>query len=51
MAPAKNRIEERDVSPGTLADGSHAKTSGDRGESYEPGKLNKLKSKLAFGKR
>jgi hypothetical protein len=49
-APAKNRIEERDVSPGTLADGSHAQTSGERGEGYEPGKLNRLKSKLPFGK-
>ncbi|KEF55346.1 uncharacterized protein A1O9_08096, partial [Exophiala aquamarina CBS 119918] len=49
-APAKNRIEERDVSPGTLPDGSHAKTSGERGEGYEPGRLNKLKSKFPFGK-
>lgn len=49
-APAKNRIEERDVSPGTLPDGSHAQTSGERGEGYEPGKMNKLKSKLPFGK-
>ena len=49
-APAKPREEIRDVSPGTLADGTHAQTSGDRGESYAPGKLSKLKSKLPFGK-
>lgn len=49
-APAKSRVDERDVSPGTLPDGSHAQTSGDRGEGYEPGKLSRLKGKLPFGK-
>ncbi|KIX08287.1 uncharacterized protein Z518_02943 [Rhinocladiella mackenziei CBS 650.93] len=49
--PARPREEERDVSPGTLPDGTHAQTSGDRGESYEPGKLSRLKGKLPFGKR
>jgi hypothetical protein len=46
QVPSKSQAEERDVSPGTLADGTHAKTSGDRGESYEPGKFSKLKGKL-----
>jgi len=51
QAQSKNRSIERDVSPGTLPDGSHAKTSGDRGESYEPARgLNKLKGKLGFGR-
>lgn len=50
-ASASRRAEERDVSPGTLPDGSHAQTSGDRGESYEPGRgFNRLKGKLPFGK-
>ncbi|OAP63053.1 hypothetical protein AYL99_02280 [Fonsecaea erecta] len=49
-APARRR-EERDVSPGTMPDGSHAQTSGDRGESYEPAKgLHRLKGKLGLGK-
>ena len=41
---------ERDVSPGTMPDGSHATTSGEKGESYEPGRMNKLKGKFHFGK-
>ena len=41
---------QRDVSPGTLADGSHAKTASDRGEVYEVSKLSKFKNKLGFGK-
>ncbi|EXJ84457.1 hypothetical protein A1O3_05125 [Capronia epimyces CBS 606.96] len=49
-APPRRRQEEGDVSPGTLADGSHVPTSGDRGENYEPGKLSKLKGKLSFGR-
>jgi len=50
-APPRKHSEARDVSPGTMADGSHAQTSGDRGESYEPSKgLNKLKGKLGIGK-
>lgn len=49
-APSSARIEERSISPGTLPDGTHAKTSGERGENYEPGKLSKLKGKLPFGK-
>ncbi|OAL20209.1 hypothetical protein AYO20_11535 [Fonsecaea nubica] len=50
-APTRRPAEERDVSPGTLPDGSHAQTSGDRGESYEPGKgLHRLKGKLGFGR-
>ena len=41
---------ERDVSPGTRDDGSHATTSGDKGEGYVPqGKMGKFKGKL-FGK-
>lgn len=48
--PAKRREEIRDVSPGTLADGTHAQTSGERGGSYEPGKLSRLRGKLPFGK-
>ncbi|EXJ94515.1 hypothetical protein A1O1_02911 [Capronia coronata CBS 617.96] len=47
-APPKHR-DETDVSPGTMPDGSHAQTSGDRGESYEPGRLNRLKGKFGFG--
>jgi hypothetical protein len=48
--PAKSSNEERDVSPGTLSDGSHAKTSAEKGEGYEaPRGLNKLKNKM-FGK-
>jgi len=42
--------EQRDVSPGTMPDGSHAETSGDRGEGYEPGKKSKIKSVFGFGK-
>ena len=42
--------EQRDVSPGTLPDGSHAKTASDRGEVYEVSKLSKFKNKLGFGK-
>jgi len=50
-APMKTHSEERDVSPGTLSDGSHARTSGDRGESYEPAKgFNRLKGKLGLGR-
>ncbi|OCT45003.1 hypothetical protein CLCR_06323 [Cladophialophora carrionii] len=49
--PSRKRSEQRDVSPGTMPDGSHARTSGDRGESYEPSKgLNRLKGKLGMGK-
>jgi hypothetical protein len=40
---------ERDVSPGTMPDGSHAQTSGDRGESYTPNTMSKLKNKLHIG--
>ena len=47
----RKRSEARDVSPGTMPDGSHATTSGDRGEGYEPSKgLGKLKGKLGIGK-
>jgi hypothetical protein len=42
--------EQRDVSPGTLPDGSHAQTAWDRGEVYEVSKLSKFKNKLGFGK-
>lgn len=42
--------DQRDVSPGTLRDGSHAKTASDRGEVYEVSKLSKFKNKLGFGK-
>ena len=49
-APARPRHEERDVSPGTMPDGSHATTSGERGESYEPGKLSRLKGVFSMGK-
>ena len=42
--------EQRDVSPGTLPDGSHAQTARDRGEVYEVSKLSKFKNKLGFGK-
>jgi hypothetical protein len=46
----RGRLQERDVSPGTLSDGSHAKTSAEKGEGYEaPRGLNKLKNKM-FGK-
>lgn len=43
---------ERDISPGQLDDGTHVQTSGDKGESYAPGKLslNKIKGKLHIGK-
>jgi len=48
---AKRMISEhRDVSPGTMPDGSHAQTAGDRGEVYEPSKMSKFKNKLGFGK-
>ncbi|KAK5237526.1 hypothetical protein LTR99_004701 [Exophiala xenobiotica] len=50
-APAKNKVEERELSPGCLDDGTHVQTSGDRGETYEPSKMSKLKGKLThFGK-
>jgi len=50
-SPTKAAYEDRDVSPGTMPDGSHHQTSGDRGEGYEPSKgLNRLKGKLGFGK-
>jgi len=50
-APAKNKVEEREMSPGCLDDGTHVQTSGDRGETYEPSKMSKLKGKLThFGK-
>lgn len=42
--------EQRDVSPGTLPDGSHAQTAVDRGEAYEPSKMSKFKNKLGFGR-
>ena len=42
--------DQRDVSPGTRADGSHAKTASARGEVYEVSKLSKFKNKLGFGK-
>jgi hypothetical protein len=42
--------EQRDVSPGTRPDGSHAQTARDRGEVYEVSKLSKFKNKLGFGK-
>ena len=42
--------EQRDVSPGTRPDGSHAETAGDRGEVYEVSKMSKFKNKLGFGK-
>ena len=42
--------EQRDVSPGTLPDGSHAQTAEDRGEVYEASKMSKFKNKLGFGK-
>jgi len=40
---------DRDVSPATMPDGSHAQTSGDRGESYTPSTMSKFKNKLHFG--
>ena len=44
------RDMDRDVSPGTRDDGSHATTSGERGEGYKPPTgLGKLKGKI-FGK-
>ncbi|KAL2438555.1 hypothetical protein ABEF95_011718 [Exophiala dermatitidis] len=46
----RRREEDYEVSPGTLPDGTHAQTSGDRGEGYEPGRLSRLKGKFAFGK-
>lgn len=33
----------RSISPGTMADGRHVETSGDRGENYEPGVKDKIK--------
>lgn len=48
MKPGLKSLE-RDVSPGTMPDGSHAVTSGDRGESYEPSTMSKFKGKLGFG--
>lgn len=48
--PTKSVAEERELSPGSLPDGTHVQTSGDRGETYEPGKFSKLKGKLNFGK-
>lgn len=42
--------EQRDVSPGTLPDGSHAQTAEDRGEVYEVSKMSKFKNKLGFGR-
>ena len=42
--------DQRDVSPGTLPDGSHAQTARDRGEVYQVSKLSKFKIKLGFGK-
>jgi len=51
MKEARRRIsDQRDVSPGTLKDGSHARTAEDRGEVYEASKLSKFKNKLGFGK-
>jgi len=48
---ARRKIsDQRDVSPGTRADGSHAKTASARGEVYEVSKLSKFKNKLGFGK-
>lgn len=49
-APPGRREEQTEVSPGTLPDGSHAQTSGDRGENYEPGKFSRFKAKLSLGK-
>jgi len=46
QVPSKSKEEDREVSPGTLPDGTHAQTSGDRGESYEVGKFHKFKGKL-----
>jgi len=43
------RSLDREVSPGTRDDGTHAVTSGDKGESYEPSKFNKLKGKFHIG--
>ena len=41
------KVFDRDVSPGTLDDGTHAVTSGDRGESYKvPHGIGKLASKF-----
>ncbi|KAI1611130.1 hypothetical protein EDD36DRAFT_443213 [Exophiala viscosa] len=48
--PPKAPVEERELSPGSLPDGTHVQTSGDRGETYEPGKLSKLKGKMGFGR-
>jgi len=48
---AKRKVsEQRDISPGTLPDGSHAQTAGARGEVYEQSKMSKFKNKLGFGK-
>ncbi|KIW11969.1 hypothetical protein PV08_09243 [Exophiala spinifera] len=50
-APAQNKVFDRELSPGCLDDGTHVKTSGDRGESYEPSKMSRLKGKLTqFGR-
>lgn len=40
---------EREVSPGTRDDGTHVRTSGEKGESYEPSKMSKFKGKLHMG--
>ena len=42
--------DQRDISPGTLPDGRHVQTAGDRGEVYEVSKMSKFKNKLGFGK-
>ncbi|KAJ9633759.1 hypothetical protein H2204_006757 [Knufia peltigerae] len=50
-APARNKVVERELSPGCLDDGTHVQTSGDRGQTYEPSKMSRLKGKLTqFGK-
>lgn len=50
-APARNKVVERELSPGCLDDGTHVQTSGDLGETYAPSKMSRLKGKLTqFGK-
>ena len=45
------RSEQREISPGTMPDGSHAMTSGDKGQNYEPSTMSKLKNKFFLGRK
>jgi hypothetical protein len=44
------RSKQREVSPGTMPDGRHAMTSGDKGQNYEPSTMSKLKNKFGLGR-